>query len=79
VARREGEKRKFMIFVRNTKKEGTCSGENFVRSFVVKAATPDLLSTSGRQVTVKLRKGKAPPCNFRPQVANPSALRRGLQ
>jgi len=57
-----------MIFVGNLKKERTCSGENCVRSFVVTAVTLDFLSASGRQVTVKWRKRKAPPCKFRPRV-----------
>jgi len=67
VASREEEKSKFMIFVGNLKKEGACSGENCVRSSVVTAVTLDFLSTSGRQVTVRWRKDKAPPCNFRPR------------
>ena len=54
-------------FRRYLKKEGTCLVENCVRSFAVTAVTLDIFSTSGRQVTVKWRKGKVPPCNFRPR------------
>jgi hypothetical protein len=67
LERKEEEKSKFMTVVGNLKKEGTCSSENCIRSFVVTAVTLDFLSTSGRQVIVKWRKGKAPPCNFRPR------------
>ena len=51
MERREEEKSKFMILVGYLKKEGTCSGENYVPSFVVTAVNLDCLSTSGRQVT----------------------------
>jgi hypothetical protein len=51
MERREEEKSKLMIFVGNLKKEGTCSDENCVWSFVVTAVNLDFLSTSGRQVT----------------------------